>query len=269
MPELPEVETIVRDLRRWLVGRTITGAEIYWPRTIATPDVATFRAALLGQRIVGVDRRAKFIIIRLERGALLIHLRMTGQLLLAPADSEPDLCHLRVALTLDGQRLLFRDTRKFGRMCLVDDPEATLAGLGPEPLESSFTAEELGARLHERRGPIKSLLLDQRILAGLGNIYADEALYAAGIAPQRRACTLGRDEIAALHKAIREELERGIRNRGTTLSDYLDAEGRRGNHGEHLWVHGRAGQLCRRCGSAIVRSRVGGRSSYHCPGCQK
>ena len=269
MPELPEVETIVRDLRHSLVGQKITGVAIYWERTVDRPSPEEFRTRLVGQRILAVGRRGKFVVLHLEQGDLIVHLRMTGQLLVAPAEAAPEGRHLRVVLALDGRRLLYNDARKFGRMYLVDDAEEVLGELGPEPLEGGFTAERLAACLGRRRGAVKSLLLDQKVLAGIGNIYADEALHMAGIAPQRPACALSQDEIAALCRAIRGELERGIRNRGTTLSDYRDAAGREGEHRGYLRVYGRAGQPCLRCGGEIVRARVGGRSSYHCPACQR
>ncbi len=269
MPELPEVETIVRDLRPILVGQAITGVDIHCKSSIATPGIDEFSAGLVGQRILGVDRRGKFIILHLERGDLLIHLRMTGRLLVMPGDQVSDCRYLRVVLALGQQRLLFADMRKFGRLYMVANAAEVLGKLGPEPLAGDFTVDGLAARLCKRRAPIKSLLLDQRILAGVGNIYADEALHAACIAPQRQACTLTRHEVTALHSAIRDELHRGIRNRGTTLSDYRDAAGREGEHRQCLRVYGRAGELCQRCGSAIVRVRIGGRSSFHCPRCQR
>lgn len=269
MPELPEVETVVRGLRQHIVGRTITSVEVYWPATVATPAPEEFQARLVGQRIRCVERRGKFIILRLEQGDLLVHLRMTGQLLVVPAGQAPDLGHLRVAIELDGLRLLFNDTRKFGRMYLVPDARQRLAALGPEPLNGELTTEVLRERLRRRRAPIKSILLDQRVLAGVGNIYADEALHAAGIAPQRPACSLSHAEIATLQRALRSVLERAIENRGTTLSDYRDAGGEAGEHQGALQVYGRAGEACLRCGCHIVRGRLSGRSAYHCPGCQR
>ncbi len=269
MPELPEVETVVRDLRRLLPGRTICAVDIYWAKAIATPGPGEFAARVCGQRITGVDRRGKFIVLHLERDELLVHLRMTGQLLLVPASEEPDLHHLRVALTVDGQRLLFNDARKFGRMYLVREADAVLGQLGPEPLEAGFTVERLAGCLRGRRGPIKSVLVNQKALAGIGNIYADEVLHAAGVAPQRPADSLSPAEIRALHAAIRGELERAIRNRGTTFRDYRDAQGRPGGYLEHLRVYGRGGERCQRCGDRIACVRIGGRSSYHCPRCQR
>lgn len=268
MPELPEVETIVRELRQSVVGQRIASVEILCPVSVGTPAPEGFRAAVTGQRIIGATRRGKFIALRLERGDLLIHLRMTGRLLLVREGERREHRHLRLAFALEGSRLVFEDQRKFGRVSWVPDAECALATLGPEPLGSSFTPEALGARLCRRRGPIKSVLLDQRVLAGVGNIYADEALHTARIAPQRKACTLSPCEVAALHAAICRELRRGIRHRGTTLADYRDTRGRQGEHREHLRVYGRAGQPCLRCGALVVRDRIGGRSSYYCSRCQ-
>jgi len=269
VPELPEVETVARGLRQHLVGRTITSVEVYCEGSIATPCPEEFRARLLGQQVRAVDRRGKFIVIGLQDSDLLVHLRMTGQLLVAPADQVCSLRHVRVALTLGDLRLLFNDARKFGRMALVPSAVEWLAALGPEPFDEQVTASTLAARSRNRRLPIKSLLLDQRFVAGVGNIYADEVLHAACIAPGRLACSLSYAEFEALLAALRSELQRAIADRGTTLSDYRDADGQSGRHQQALRVYGREGQPCPRCGRPIVRIRLGGRSSYHCPHCQK
>lgn len=268
MPELPEVETVVRGLRRSLTGQNINNVEVLWERTIDRPVPDEFRSRLLNRRITAVARRGKFIILHLNEGDWLVHLRMTGQLLVMPRDDQSQPRHTRVVIACDSKRLLFVDMRKFGRMYWVPDAAAMLSSLGPEPLEEGFSSDVLAASLSRRRMPIKSLLLDQRVVAGIGNIYADEALFTAGIAPERMGCTLTPAEVGVLFSAIRVELQRGIQNRGTTLSDYRDADGRRGDHHAHLRVYGRGEQPCLRCGARIVRSRVGGRSSYHCPNCQ-
>ncbi len=268
MPELPEVETVVRDLRQLLLGQAIGGVEVFWERTVATPAPAEFAARLAGQRILGADRRGKYIILRLDQDSLVVHLRMTGQLLVVPLSKEAGHEHLRVALELSDSRLLFVDTRKFGRMYLVRDAAQIVGKLGPEPLGSSFTVQALAESLRGRRGAIKPLLLNQQVVAGIGNIYADEALFVAGILPSREAGSLAPAEVESLHAAIRSELARGIRNRGTTLSDYRDAGGRPGEHQSHLCVYGRAGEPCPRCGTEIARARLGGRSSCFCPHCQ-
>lgn len=268
MPELPEVETIVRGLREVVVGKRIERVEVYWPRSIAEPDPAEFVARLEGQRIQGLDRRGKYVIGRLEHGDLLIHLRMTGQLLVAARGLDYDRQYLRVALVLDDARVHLCDVRKLGRLAWVPDGEVALASLGPEPLSGGFTAECLAAAAARRRVPVKALLLDQRVVAGIGNIYADEALHTAGIAPRRAACTLSSAELGALWSAVRQELERAIENRGTTLRDYRDVTGRAGEHREALRVYGRVGEPCLRCGARIARIAICGRSSYHCPACQ-
>lgn len=269
MPELPEVETIVHDLRRTIIDETVEGVDVFWEGAIAVPSAQRFSTELLGRRIRDAERRGKFIILRLEPGDLLVHLRMTGQLLVTPNDHAPQPRHLRVALRLREKTLLFSDMRKFGRMYLVPDANQVLGNLGPEPLDPGFGVDEFQARLNGHRRSIKALLLDQRVLAGLGNIYADEALHAAGIAPQRQACTLDQREVTMLHGAIRDQLQRAIHNRGTTFSDYRDTAGNKGEHHEYLQVYGRAGSACLRCGSTLLRVRICGRSSFYCPICQK
>jgi formamidopyrimidine-DNA glycosylase len=301
MPELPEVETIVRDLRPLLVGRRIRSACVTWPRTVApTPSTAALDEAdrarwmcldVAGRRIADVTRRGKHIVLHLDDGesCLIVHLRMTGHLLweettptglviretgadyVYARSNEDD--YTRAVFDLDGGRLRFTDTRKFGRIWLTEgtEAEAVLGDLGPEPLADDFTLDDFAARLHSRRTRIKPLLLDQRFLAGLGNIYTDEALHRAGIHPLRRADSLCDDEVARLHAAIRAVLAAGVVNRGTSLgdfSDYLDAQGQQGNHQRHLLAYGRAGQPCVTCGAPIVRITVGGRSSHVCPRCQ-
>lgn len=269
MPELPEVETVVRGLRERLVGRTITGVEVYWQRSITAPPVEEFVKQLRGCRVRAVGRRGKFIVIRLDGADLLVHLRMTGQMLVVPAGAPHGLRHVRVSLTMGDLQLLFNDARKFGHMALVPDAAACLAGLGPEPLDPRLTVEALHQRLQGRRLPVKAFLLDQKSLAGVGNIYADEVLHAAHIAPQRPAHTLSRAEATALLASLRSELRRAIEHRGTTLSDYRDPDGQSGEHQRSLRVYGREGEACPSCGCVIARVRLSGRSSYYCPRCQK
>lgn len=271
MPELPEVETIVRGLRPDLQGRVILTAEVDWPRTVATPTVETFRRRIAGQRIETVNRRGKYIILQLSGGdQLLIHLKMTGGLQVMSSDATSGK-HVRAVFRLDdGRQLWFRDTRKFGRLHLTADPDTVVGELGPEPLADDFTLEAFAVLLRRRRGRLKPLLLNQRFIAGLGNIYADEALFAAGLHPQRTADTLNDAEIAALYHAVRRVLCQGIENRGTTLNDrsYRDATGEEGDNQAHLRVYGRAGQPCARCGASVQRIVLGGRSTHFCPQCQ-
>ena len=271
MPELPEVETVARGLHASLVGRTVVGVEVRWARSVVPPEPDAFARRLTGQAVADVRRRGKWVVIGLSGGdTLLVHLRMSGRLVL---ESEPclDDRHLRVLLFLDdGRRLHFSDQRKFGRMVLTTEPQEVLGGLGPEPLADDFTPQRLGEMLARRRGRIKPLLLNQRFLAGLGNIYADEALWRAGVHPLRRAGTLTPAEVRRLHQAIRSVLRAAIASGGTTLPDriYQQADGRAGEFAGWLVVYGQAGQPCPRCGAPVERIRVGQRGTHFCPCCQ-
>ena len=271
MPELPEVETIVRDLRPDLGGRAILAAEVYWPRAVATSTVEAFQRRIAGQRVEAVGRRGKYVTLRLSGGDwLLIHLKMTGHLQVMPenAPAEP---YVRAVFRLGGGcQLRFHDQRKFGRLHLTGDPKGVLGDLGPEPLADDFDLETFAALLRRRRGRLKPLLLNQRFIAGLGNIYADEALFAAGLHPERSADSLDDDEVAALYSAVRRVLCQGVENRGTTLSDggYRDAKGEAGGNQAYVRVYGRTGEPCVQCGTPIQRIVLGGRSAHFCPGCQ-
>jgi formamidopyrimidine-DNA glycosylase len=271
MPELPEVETTASDLRPELVGQQIIDAHVRWERTIATPTVAAFIAGLRDRRIVRVGRRGKYLLLSLDSGdTLIIHLRMTGGLRVEPAGSPAlDSPHLRVMLDLsDGRHLAFQDQRKFGRMWLVDDPDAVLMKLGPEPLESAFTAGILAERIARRRVAIKSLLLDQAVVAGLGNIYADEALFLAHIHPLRRAAGLDAVEVEHLYEAINLVLREAVMGRGTTIRNYRPPLGDAGHYQEQRRVYQRAGLPCPACGTPIVRLVIAQRSAHFCPHCQ-
>ena len=271
MPELPEVENVVRALRPSLVGRTVTGISIHWDRTIGSPDPQSFTAYLVGERIRSVGRRGKWIVIGLEGNeTLLIHLRMTGRLIWESTGYAEDR-YVRVALSLDdGSCLRFSDQRKFGRLILTDDPSSVLGDLGPEPLSPAFTVDRLARMLAKRRGRIKPLLLNQRFLAGLGNIYADESLWQARIHPLRCANTLTPEEVAQLHAAIRSVLRAAIESGGTSLPDqtYRRPDGELGSFIEELAAYGREGEPCSRCGEPIERIRVSQRSTHFCPHCQ-
>jgi formamidopyrimidine-DNA glycosylase len=273
MPELPEVHTVVNELRQaGTVGSRIMAVRVLWPATIATATPEHFCRQLVGQTFVDLRRRGKFIVFQLDHFWLLVHLRMTGRLYVS-ADSAAGQPHEHVVLRLDRQRQLrFHDTRKFGRFYLVDSPEAILGRLGPEPLSKGFTAKKLGQRLHQHRRLLKPLLLDQRFLAGLGNIYVDEALWQARLHPRCRSSDLDARQIAALHRAIRQVLRRGIQNRGTTLArdktGFQPPSGQWGNNRHDLRVFRRQGEPCPRCGSAIERHQVAQRSTYVCLNCQ-
>jgi len=284
MPELPEVETIARGLRASLVGRTVVGVEVRWARSLIPPDPTTFARRLVhrGQVVTDVTRRGKWVVITLSGGdTLLVHLRMTGQLVLEPGGGYgkppysggecPDDRHVRALLFLDdGRRLRFSDQRKFGRIVLTAKPQQVLGDLGPEPLGDDFTPARLREMLAQRRGRIKPLLLNQRFLVGLGNIYTDEALWQAGIHPLRRADTLSPAEVRRLHRAIRSVLRAAIASGGTTLPDaaYQQPDGRSGEFASRLAVYGRVGQPCPRCGTTIERIKISQRGTHLCPRCQ-
>jgi formamidopyrimidine-DNA glycosylase len=270
MPELPEVETIRRDLEPRLVGRTFTRVEIAPDRVpvLAGIDEATFREGLVRATIEAIERRGKYLVFRLDTGSsLVVHLRMTGKLLLPDV---PLVGHLRATLWFDdGSSLRFTDLRKFGRLWLVDSAAALFEKIGPEPLTEGFTREALAETIRDRRAPVKSVILDQRRIAGIGNIYADEALFEARVLPARLAGTLTPVEVTRLHEAIRTVLLRGVESRGASFRDYLDAEGQSGNMQMYVKVFRRTGKPCYVCGTAIERSKVGGRSTHYCPSCQK
>ena len=269
MPELPEVETITRDLRPLLVGRTIVDVAVGWEGCVDRPTVGSFCDQVVGRRIEDVGRRGKFLTFTLSGGrTLLVHLRMTGSLLVREA-SEPWETHARLSLRLDnGKEMRFVNVRKFGRVYLVRDPDEVLGDLGPEPLDDAFGVAEFRSLFGNRRGMIKPLLLDQRFIAGLGNIYVDEALVRAGVHPRRRADTLAAEDLSRLYHAVQEVLREAIANEGTSRSDYVRPDGSEGTYGERLRVSGRAGEPCPRCGTEIVRIVVGGRGTYICPWCQ-
>jgi len=270
MPELPEVETVARSLRAPLVGRTFTRATVRWPKTIGHPAADEFPAQIAGRRVVAVGRRGKYVVIELDRGWLLVHLKMSGQLQVTPG-SQPLDKHTHTTLDLDdGGQLRFRDVRKFGRVYLVDNAEQVTGALGPEPLADDFRLGDFRKLLARRSGRLKPLLLNQQFLAGIGNIYADEALFAARLHPLRQANTLSADEQARLYGAIRTTLARAVAARGTTLDDggYADAQGQAGGYQQQLAVYGQGGQPCPICQTPIERIVVGGRSTHFCPCCQ-
>jgi len=270
LPELPEVETIRRDLEPLILGATIVGVELFWPGSIARPSAQEFEDLISGRTIFRLCRRGKYLIFVLSGGwNLIVHLAMTGRLLLNQLEMDRHthaLFHLK-----DGRNLLFVDMRKFGRLHLVKDTQEVVGRLGPEPLEAGFTPQRLAHLLANRRGALKSLLLNQRFLAGLGNIYSDEALFQAGLHPQRPAATLSGEEVKRLHRAIREVLFQGLADGGSTLNDetYRRPNEEKGRHQERLQVFQRTGSPCPRCGAAIERIVLGGRGTYFCPRCQR
>lgn len=268
MPELPEVETIRRDLAAHLVGRRFVGVELYWAGAVKHPSPEELPKRLVGRRIVALDRRGKYLLLHLDEGCLIFHLMMSGALLLRPAQASWERFTRNVFFLDDALELRFVDPRKLGRIWLVKDENEIVGKLGPEPLVTSFSKEVLTKRLSSRKAPIKPLLLDQELVAGLGNIYADEALFVAGIHPLRPAQSLSSREMQQLYNGIVRVLRQGVENRGTTLSDYQDAHGRAGNNREALQVFRRRGQPCPRCGTALERIVVRGRGTHYCPRCQ-
>lgn len=325
MPELPEVEFTARQLRATVIGASIRHTQVFWERIVGVPDVLTFCSLLVGQSILQVRRRGKYLLLDLGRSGeaellMTVHRRMTGNLYLLPKGWEIDtglqvsnpsawstrgpdfrytlsaasqqgasilvreeesvfydpgeLSHCRLCFDfVDGRRLLFNDARKFGRIELWEAgrEEEALAGLGPEPLSSDFTVQMLGQNLARRKGPIKAVLLAQETVAGLGNIYADEALYAARIHPLRPANSLTDLELSELHAGIVSVLSRGIEYGGTTFSGYRGLRGEQGENYEHLQAYHKAGEvkLCQRCHTPIASRVIAQRTAHFCPDCQR
>ena len=264
MPELPEVETIARKLRSDLIGKTILDADLLWPRTLALPSPKIFKQQIKGQKIREVTRRAKFFIVHLTNASLLIHLRMSGDLSIRHSTIRPEK-HDRLVLKLSGnQSLVFNDTRKFGRVWLTSMPEDVLGRLGPEPLSREFTAQWLYNALNKRHRQLKPLLLDQTFLAGLGNIYTDEALHIAKLHPLSASNSITAEQAGALREAVRKVLKEGIRRNGASI----DWVYRGGEFQNHFRVYDREGKACPVCGTEIKRITVGQRGTHYCPKCQ-
>ena len=274
MPELPEVQTVVDNLNALgIVGSTIIRASVHWPKTITGMTPAKFRQHIKGLSIREFSRRGKYIVVRMSRGwTLLIHLRMTGRLSMAARGTRRNK-HEHVILQLDqGNELRFHDTRKFGRLTLTQTPQTIFNTIGSEPLEKSFTRKRLLNMLRAKKRQVKPLLLDQSFIAGLGNIYVDEALWEACIHPLRISSSLTDEEIAALHKAIPLVLKRGLKNMGTSLGagkdNFYSVAGRRGRNADELKVFRRTGESCPRCSTPIERLAVAQRGTHICPACQ-
>ena len=274
MPELPEVQTVADDLNRARIkNKTITRARVYWPKTIAGLSPKAFARRMKGEQFTRIFRRAKYLIFELKSGeAMIVHFRMTGRLHIHPAEEERSK-HEHVVIGFeDGRELRLHDSRKFARVNLVKDPEDLLGRLGPEPLEPAFTLSRFRAMLAGKKRMLKPLLLDQAFIAGIGNIYADEALWGARLHPERRADTLTDAEVRALHRAIPKVLKQGIKNLGTTLgtgkTTFYSVPRRKGRNREALKVFRRTGQPCPRCRAAVRRLVVGQRGTHICPECQ-
>jgi len=264
MPELPEVETIARKLEPELVGRTIREANLRWTRTLATPSPKKFREQIQGQKIKEVTRRAKYFILKLSNFDLLVHLRMSGDLYVKHSTTEPDK-HDRLIIKLSGNKsLVFNDTRKFGRVWLTANPEDVLGKLGPEPLSNNFTPQWLYTSLRQKHRHLKPLLLDQTFLAGLGNIYTDEALHIAKLHPLRASDSVTEDQARVLYEAIRKVLKEGIKRNGASI----DWVYRGGEFQNYFRVYDREGEPCNVCGTQIQKLVVGQRGTHICPHCQ-
>ena len=289
MPELPEVETIKNDLKRQVVGATITEVDTDWPKTVNEPEYELFSSLLPGKKIKDIKRRGKNLIIAVDDSYLWVHFKMTGHMVVAPAKSlnkdkwdvdDPDsplaervnqYIHLAFYLD-DGRVMALSDLRKFARVALVNEEglNEILANLGPEPLEDSFTFDVFVARIMKKRGVIKKVLMDQDVIAGIGNIYADEILFEARIAPQRAASELSESELKRLYKSTRDVLKKAVKMRGTSISDYRDASGKKGAYSEARKVYRRTDEPCPNdCGGVVHRVKINGRSSHYCPNCQK
>ena len=269
MPELPEVETIKNELLPYVIGHRIADITLLWERIVRQPSVEEFYSRLIGQEITGIARRGKYLIFSLTSGDLLIiHLKMSGSLLLKPA-SAPLERFTRAIIHLNNETVIFfRDPRKFGVMRLVADRNNIVGKLGPEPLEPDFTPQVLAQRLAKRKAPIKAVLLDQHFIAGIGNMYADEALFAARIHPLRASDSLSPDEIKRLHWAIQQVLWAGISNKGASTDTYFRPSGERGTAHFQFQVAHRRGQNCPVCGTPLERIPIRNRGSYFCPNCQ-
>ncbi len=280
MPELPEVETVRRGLTKVTLNKLIWGGEVLLERSLASPVLsADFLAGITNTQITNWQRRGKYLLAVLERdrqaaGWLGIHLRMTGQLLWVDTDL-PLARHTRVRLFLgDRQELRFIDQRTFGKLWYVPPTQqphkviTALASLGAEPLEPDFTPQYLHRQLQRTQRAIKTALLDQRLVAGIGNIYADESLFLSGIHPSLPASNLSLDQVNTLHSSIVKVLSASIGQGGTTFSDFLSVEGVNGNYGGVAWVYGRAKEPCRVCGTPIGKLKLAGRSTHFCPHCQ-
>jgi len=274
MPEMPEVEIIRRYLDKMTAGKQIMDIDIRLPRMIKWPDTEGFRALVTGRRIREMARRGKYLLMKLDNdNEVVFHLRMTGRLVYEPTGKTTD-NHARVVFHLqDGASLVYGDTRTLGTIHGLKPQElGMLKGLtemGPEPLSPEFTAEYLYDTARKRKVAIKSFLLNQKYIGGIGNIYADEALFLAGLHPLRPALSLSRDECGRLRESINKVIAAGIADGGTTFRDYQNGEGGQGRHQEHLYVYNRKGEPCRVCENPIIRITVGGRGTHFCPHCQE
>ena len=273
MPELPEVETIRRTLVEHVKDLKIEEIILIWPAAVCGWEDKTFEGLVTGRRIQSIDRRGKYLLVMLDEDLTLIaHMRMTGRLNYFAEKKEPEK-HTHVVFRLEHGELHFSDVRKFGRIQAIPTPlcicQSSLQKLGPEPLDEGFTPAVLKERFGKKKVFLKAALLDQTVLAGMGNIYVDESLFLAGLSPERRVDTLSEEEIFKLHHAIQNVLQAGIDARGTSFRDYRDANGEKGSFERELQVYGRGGKPCQVCGQTLERKRLAGRTTVYCPRCQR
>ena len=267
MPELPEVETIKNELSPHVLGRAVKSVDIFWDKMVRRPSLAAFKRGVIGKKILRLSRRGKYLFFHLDGGGVLVmHMKMTGSLLVDPRDDK----YSRAVFHLDdGTTVHFRDPRKFGVMWLAEDESAVNDMLGVEPFDPSFTTAALGKILKDRKSPVKPVLLDQSVIAGIGNMYADEALFEAKIHPLRPAGSLDESEVKKLHHAIRHVLRKALAKGGASIRNYIRPSGEPGNaHDEFVVAHG-VGKDCPGCGGPIERIVVRGRGTYICPHCQR
>lgn len=275
MPEMPEVETIRKDLSKRVCKKRIVSAEVRLVRQLRAPNsVAEFEALIIGKTIHKIDRRGKYLLFDLDDVSIVIHLGMTGQLYYAQTIDGIDMTHVRFLFCLDsGEYIIFADIRTFGGVYALNKEQLQeihgLATLGAEPLSEELTVMYLSSRLKKRKSPIKSFLLDQKQVGGLGNIYVDEALFVAGVHPMRSCDSLTTEEVEKLIVGINRVIADGIRDGGTTFRDYRNGEGGKGDHQNHLFVYGRDGLSCVVCKNVIEKCTVGGRGTHYCASCQK
>ena len=272
MPELPEVETTLRGIAPHITGKTIVRTTVRQAK-LRHPVPPDLDGTLNGETVLRCTRRAKYLFVHLRHGILLIHLGMSGSLRIFTSGNAPDAGkhdHVEIEFS-DGTLLRYHDPRRFGIVSWYPGPEEThplLQNLAPEPLGNGFTADYLHNALKKRRSPIKSVLMDNKTVVGVGNIYANESLFAAGIAPNRPAMQISRKEAAALVHHIRETLRRAIEKGGSTLRDFVDSEGKSGYFQQEYKVYGRQGQPCLQCGCGIEKTVIGQRGTFYCPNCQ-
>lgn len=267
MPELPEVETIKNELLPHIIGHRIDAITLLWEKMLLQPSLNEFDTRIRGRKMIGLTRRGKYLIFRLDSGdSLIIHLKMSGSLILG-GDSRPDYTRAIIHLG-DGTNIFFRDPRKFGKMQLVEDDGKIVRKLGPEPLEPSFTSEIMAEKLKKRKAPVKAVLIDQANIAGIGNMYADESLFIAKINPLRPADSLLRAEINRLHEAVQTVLQNAIDSKGASVNTYFRPSGEKGTAHFSFKVAHRRGKLCSICSTPIERIPIHQRGSYYCPKCQ-